>query len=176
MWRTRFLLRSQPTGFGYNLAPIRRPVIPCHRTFIRHGQAGIPVSDWFPHVGGAIDDIAVMWYMCCKESNHFPAVIEVATGHRGRLLEDTCLGELDKLCAGNGEPQSVDLCQHRLADVARSIDRRLSRRSVCCDTIPIRGDSIPNLHPPEAVDFSSELGHVKDLHGIDGMETDAFGR
>src|SRR6059058_1226112 len=80
------------TGFGDNLAEMQRPVIPCHRTFTRYGQSGIPVSDWFPHVGSVVDDIAVVRSMWCKETNHFPAVIEMATGHRDRLIEHPCLG------------------------------------------------------------------------------------
>ncbi len=36
-------------GFGDNLAAMKRPVIPCLRTFTHYGQSGIPVSDWFPH-------------------------------------------------------------------------------------------------------------------------------
>ena len=79
-------------GFGDNLAAMRRPVIPCHRKFTRYGQSGIPVSDWFPHVGEMVDDIAVVRSMFCRESNHFPAVIETATGHRGRQLENPTLG------------------------------------------------------------------------------------
>jgi hypothetical protein len=79
-------------GFGDNLAAMKRPVIPCHRKFTRYGQSGIPVSDWFPHVGEMVDDIAVVRSMYCRESNHFPAVIETATGHRGRQLENPTLG------------------------------------------------------------------------------------
>ncbi|MBT5705312.1 MAG: DUF1501 domain-containing protein, partial [Verrucomicrobia bacterium] len=79
-------------GFGDNLAAMKRPVIPCHREFTRYGQSGIPVSDWFPHVGEMVDDIAVVRSMFCRESNHFPAVIETATGHRGRQLENPTLG------------------------------------------------------------------------------------
>ncbi|TMQ01948.1 MAG: DUF1501 domain-containing protein, partial [Verrucomicrobia bacterium] len=79
-------------GFGDNLAEMKRPVIPCHRTFTRYGKSGIPVSDWFPHVGSVIDDIAVVRSMWCHETNHFPAVIEMATGHRDRLIEHPCLG------------------------------------------------------------------------------------
>ena len=63
-------------GFGDNGAQMRRPVIPCRRTFTRYGQSGIPVSDWFPHVGGVIDEVAVVRSMWCHEANHFPAVIE----------------------------------------------------------------------------------------------------
>ena len=79
-------------GFGDNLAAMKRPVIPCHREFTRHGQSGTPVSDWFPQVGKMVDDIAVVRSMYCRESNHFPAVIETATGHRGRQLENPTLG------------------------------------------------------------------------------------
>ncbi len=67
-------------GFGDNQAEMRRPVIPCLRTFTRHGKSGVPVSDWFPHVGSVIDEIAVVRSMWCNEGNHFPAVIE--TLHR----------------------------------------------------------------------------------------------
>jgi hypothetical protein len=81
-------------GFGDNLAEMRRPVIPCLRSFTRYGRSGIPVSDWFPHVGGVIDDIAVVRSMWCHESNHFPAVIETCTGHRGRQFDHPTLGWL----------------------------------------------------------------------------------
>lgn len=79
-------------GFGDNMAEMKRPVIPCRRTFTRHGQSGTPVSDWFPHVGGVIDEIAVVRSMWCHETNHFPAVIEMSTGHRDRLIEHPTLG------------------------------------------------------------------------------------
>jgi Protein of unknown function (DUF1501) len=59
-------------GFGDNLAEMKRPVIPCRRTFTRYGESGIPVSDWFPHVGSMIDDIAVVRSMWCNEGIIFP--------------------------------------------------------------------------------------------------------
>src|SRR5438270_3554469 len=79
-------------GFGDNLAAMKRPVIRCRRTFTKYGQSGTPVSDWFPHVGGVIDEIAVVRSMWCHESNHFPAVIETCTGHRGRQFDHPTLG------------------------------------------------------------------------------------
>jgi hypothetical protein len=79
-------------GFGDNLAEMRRPVIPCLRTFTRHGKSGVPVSDWFPHVGSVIDEIAVIRSMWCNEGNHFPAVIETCTGHRGRQFDHPTFG------------------------------------------------------------------------------------
>ena len=79
-------------GFGDNRAPMKRPVIPCQRTFTHCGKSGIPVSDWFPHVGSVIDEIAVVRSMWCNEPNHFPAVIETCTGHRGRQFDHPSLG------------------------------------------------------------------------------------
>ncbi len=78
--------------FGDNNAQVKRPVIPCLRTFERYGKAGIPVSDWFPHVGSVIDDVAVVRSMYCHQTNHFPAVIEGATGKPLRQFEHPCLG------------------------------------------------------------------------------------
>src|ERR1044071_5510395 len=42
-------------GFGDNVAEMKRPVIPILRTYKQYGKSGIPVSDWFPNVGGVID-------------------------------------------------------------------------------------------------------------------------
>jgi hypothetical protein len=79
-------------GFGDNVAEMKRPVIPCLRTFKNYGQSGTPVSDWFPNVGGVIDDIAVVRSFWCNEGNHFPAVIETCTGHRGRQFDHPTFG------------------------------------------------------------------------------------
>src|SRR6478609_5698411 len=79
-------------GFGDNNAPMKRPVIPILRTYKNYGQSGIPVSDWFPNVGETIDDIAVVRSMYCHQTNHFPAVLEGATGKPLRQFEHPCLG------------------------------------------------------------------------------------
>ncbi len=79
-------------GFGDNNAPMKRPVIPCLRTFERYGKSGIPVSDWFPNLGSVIDDVAVVRSMYCHQTNHFPAVLEHATGKPLRQFDHPCLG------------------------------------------------------------------------------------
>ena len=115
-------------GFGDNLAEMRRPVIPCHRTFTRYGKSGIPVSDWFPHVGGVIDEIAVVRSMWCHEGNHFPAVIETCTGHRGRAVRPPDLRQLGLVRPGQRQQEPADVREHRPAVVAGATDRRLPRR------------------------------------------------
>src|SRR5438132_3824750 len=74
-------------GFGDNNAPMKRPVIPILRTFKQYGQSGIPVSDWFPNIGETIDEFAVVRSMYCHQTNHFPAVLEGATGKPLRQFE-----------------------------------------------------------------------------------------
>jgi hypothetical protein len=88
-------------GFGDNRAEMKRPIIPCHRTFTRYGQSGTQVSDWFPNIGGVIDDIAVVRSMWCNEPNHFPAVIENCTAHRGRQFDHPTLGSWITYALGN---------------------------------------------------------------------------
>jgi Protein of unknown function (DUF1501) len=82
----------EAVGFGDNQAKMERPVIPILRTYTRYGKSGIPVSDWFPHVGSCVDDLAVIRSLYTEEVNHFPAVIEMITGHRGRQFNHPSLG------------------------------------------------------------------------------------
>lgn len=79
-------------GFGDNNASMLRPVIPTLRTFQPYGRSGIPVSDWFPNIGGVIDEFAVVRSMWGHQTNHFPAVIEHATGKAIRQFEHPSLG------------------------------------------------------------------------------------
>jgi hypothetical protein len=48
--------------------------------FKRYGQSGIEVSDLFPHIGGVIDDIAVIRSMKNINGDHFGATIGIHTG------------------------------------------------------------------------------------------------
>jgi hypothetical protein len=46
----------------------------------KRGQSGIEVSDWWPNVGGCIDDIAVVRSVWCTDNDH-AAQYEFHTGH-----------------------------------------------------------------------------------------------
>ena len=82
----------EAVGFGDNQAKMQRPVIPILRKYTQYGQSGIAVSDWFPNVGSCVDDIAFIRSMYTQEVNHFPAVIEMVTGHRGRQFNHPSMG------------------------------------------------------------------------------------
>lgn len=137
-------------GFGDNLAEMRRPVIPCKRTFQPYGESGLPVSDWFPHLGGVIDEIAVVRSMWCHESNHFPAVVELATGHRTRIFEHPCLGSWVNYALGTANrnlPAFVNIGRPTSAVQLTGgyLGATMSATPLSAGDTPIR-----NLHPPRS--------------------------
>lgn len=48
----------------------RNTLYPLQVGFKKYGQSGIEVSDWLPHIGGCIDDIAVIRSMYTTDDNH----------------------------------------------------------------------------------------------------------
>ena len=62
----------------------RNEIYPNQVGFKRYGQSGIPVSDWFPHIGSCIDDIAVIRSMWTTDDNHGAQV----QFHSGRHMLD----------------------------------------------------------------------------------------
>lgn len=62
----------------------RNKIYPLQVGFTKHGQSGIAVSDWFPHIGSRIDDIAVIRSMWTTDDNHGAQV----QFHSGRHMLD----------------------------------------------------------------------------------------
>src|SRR3954463_16665803 len=48
----------------------RNKLYPTQVKFSRHGQSGMPVSDYFPHIGSCADDLAVVRSMYTTDDNH----------------------------------------------------------------------------------------------------------
>jgi Protein of unknown function (DUF1501) len=138
------------TGFGDNVAEMRRPVIPILRTFKRYGKCGKLVSDWFPHVGEMADDIAFVHSLWCNEGNHFPAVIETQTGHRGRQFDHPCLGSWISYALGTANknlPTFVNI--GRPSSPVQLTGGYLGATVAATPFQP--GDTpIPNLNPPKS--------------------------
>lgn len=57
----------------------RNKLYPLQVGFRRHGRSGIEVSNWFPHIGSRIDDVAVIRSMYTTDDNH-GAQVEFLTG------------------------------------------------------------------------------------------------
>jgi len=63
----------------------RNTIYPLQTGFKRYGQSGLEVSDWFPHLGSCIDDIAVVRSMYTTDDNHGAQV----QFHSGRHMLDS---------------------------------------------------------------------------------------
>jgi len=136
-------------GFGDNVAEMKRPVIPCLRTFTRYGKSGIPVSDWFPHVGSVIDDIAVVRSMWCHEGNHFPAVIETSTGHRGRQFDHPAFGCWVVYALGTANKNLPTFVNIGRPSSPVQLTGGYLGASVAATPFQAGETPIPNLYPPK---------------------------
>jgi Protein of unknown function (DUF1501) len=135
-------------GFGDNNAEMRRPVIACRRKFTQHGQSGTPVSDWFPHVGGVIDEIAVVRSMWCHEGNHFPAVIETCTGHRGRGFDHPTFGSWVSYALGTANKNLPTFVNLGRASSPVQLTGGYMGAGVAATPFQPGETPIPNLKPP----------------------------
>jgi hypothetical protein len=68
-------VKTHPTQFN-NVGN----VLKCPWPFRNRGQSGIPVSDLFPHVGGCVDDLAIIRSMVADFSEHTTANYFMHTG------------------------------------------------------------------------------------------------
>jgi hypothetical protein len=153
-------------GFGDNVAEMKRPVIPILRKFTNYGKSGIPVSDWFPNVGSVVDDIALIRSMWCNEGNHFPAVIETATGHRGRQFDHPTLGAWVSYALGTANknlPTFVNI--GRPSSPVQLTGGYLGATVAATPFQP--GDTpIPNLKPPSS---SNSAERERQMHALNQM-------
>jgi len=147
-------------GFGDNVAEMRRPVIPCLRTFTNYGKSGIPVSDWFPNVGGVVDDIAFVRSMWCNEGNHFPAVIETTTGHRGRQFDHPTLGAWVTWALGTANQNLPTFVNIGRASSPVQLTGGYLGATVSATPFQPGDTPIPNLIPPKS---STAAGREKQM-------------
>ena len=153
-------------GFGDNVAEMKRPVIPCLRTFTPYGKSGIPVSDWFPNVGGVIDEFAVVRSMWCNEGNHFPAVIETTTGHRGRQFDHPTLGAWVSFALGSANRNLPTFVNMGRASSPVQLTGGYLGANVAATPFSAGETPIPNLYPPKS---SSSAERERQMRVLDEM-------
>jgi Protein of unknown function (DUF1501) len=72
-----------PESFGPVITPMGEfysPILPSRRRWARHGQSGLWVSDWLPHLATCADDIAVIHSCWANGLNHSNGVSQMNTG------------------------------------------------------------------------------------------------
>jgi hypothetical protein len=58
----------------------RAPLLPSKRKWERHGQSGLWISDWLPHIAECADDLAVLRSCWADGINHSNGVCQMNTG------------------------------------------------------------------------------------------------
>lgn len=72
-----------PPSFGRVITAMGEfdsPILASKRTWKQHGQSGLWVSDWLPHVAGCADDLAVIRSCWADGINHSSGVCQMNTG------------------------------------------------------------------------------------------------
>ena len=151
------------TGFGDNVAEMKRPVIPILRTFKPYGKSGKLVSDWFPNVGEMVDDIAFIHSMWCNEGNHFPAVIETQTGHRGRQFDHPCLGSWISYALGTANQNLPTFVNIGRPSSPVQLTGGYLGATVAATPFQPGETPIPNLYPPKGGSASERERQMETL-------------
>jgi hypothetical protein len=72
-----------PESFGRPLTAMgtaSNTIMPTKRTWKQHGQSGLWVSDWYPHIAEHVDDLAVIRSCQADGLNHVGSVSQMNTG------------------------------------------------------------------------------------------------
>ena len=72
-------LKDNVVEFTAATRKLMKTVYPMQVGFTKRGQSGIEVSDWWPHLGGVIDDVAVIRSMWTTDNDH-AAQLQFHTG------------------------------------------------------------------------------------------------
>src|SRR3989441_816624 len=75
--------QPMPESFGKVITAMgtaNNSLMPSKRTWKRHGQSGIWVSDWLPHIAQHVDNIAVIRSCWADGLNHVGSVCQMNTG------------------------------------------------------------------------------------------------
>jgi len=62
------------------MGEVESPLLAAPRTWKRHGQSGLWVSEWLPHIAGCVDDLAVIRSCHSDGLNHVGSVCQMNTG------------------------------------------------------------------------------------------------
>ena len=82
-----------PTSFKPVITPMgesNSPLLPSKRKWKQHGQGGLWVSDWLPHLAGCADELTVIRSCWSNGLNHVGGVCQMNTG--STLAGRPCLG------------------------------------------------------------------------------------
>lgn len=165
--------QSLPESFGdviTSMGESRSPILPCKRKWKQHGEGGIWISDWLPHLTRHADDIAVIRSCWADGINHSAGVCQMNTcsilGGRPSLGSWVSYG----LGTENEDMPAYVVMQDNRSSVVngpRNWGAGFMPASYQGIRIQEGNDPIPNLNPPEGISQTqqiSKLGYLSKLN------------
>lgn len=164
--------QSLPESFGdviTSMGESRSPILPCQRKWKRHGDGGIWISDWLPHLSRHADDIAVLRSCWADGINHSAGVCQMNTcsilGGRPSLGSWVSYGLGTE---NNDMPAFVVMQDNRSSVVNGSRNWSAGFMPALYQGIRIQegNDPIPNLNPPEGVSQEQQISKLAYLSNL----------
>ena len=143
---TRTSARSRPT-----CERSCRKLYPLQVGYSKRGESGIEVSDWWPHVGGCVDDLAVIRSMWTNDIDH-GAQLQFHTGRNmldGYLPHDRLVGPLRPGHAQR-KPAAVRRAWAAPSPIAAAARKRTAPTTSAPSTTACRSSPIRPIRSPTA--------------------------
>jgi hypothetical protein len=166
----------------------RNTLYPLQVGFQKRGDSGIEVSDWFPHIGGQVDQLAVIRSMWTTDSNHgaqtqFHSGRHQKDGHYLGPAHDATPLRVDPanpLDFSRPERELSSRARKSAVDLLQQLNSGRARRAPEDAAIAARVASYElafrmQRSVPEAVDFSTETAETQALYGLDRPHCRDFG-
>jgi len=161
-----------PESFGKVLTAMgesRSPLLATKRTWKQHGQSGIWVSDWLPHIAECADDLAVIRSCWADGINHSSGVCQMNTG--STLAGRPSLGSWVTYGLGsvNEDLPAFVVMQDNTAQVVNGARNwGAGFMPAVYQGIRIQGGSepIPNLATPEALTPQEQRAKLEFLNQV----------
>lgn len=122
--------------------------------FAKHGEAGIDISDQFPHLAKQADELCVIRSMHCKSNNHGPALFQMQSG--SLLSGHPSLGSWTTYGLGSecqDLPGFVVMMDHQGAPVNGALNWSNGFMPASHQGVPLRtsGEPFAYVRPPQDI-------------------------
>ena len=151
-------------------------ILPLQVGFKKHGQAGVEISDWLPHLAGCVDDIAFVRSMYTTDNDH-AAEFQMHTGRHALDERQPVIGSWVHYGLGTlneNLPQFVFLGEYTRSGVKQDFRPTTwapSTPAFACRSTPrTRSPSPPAAKGVLADEQANEFDFINELNGLSAVE------
>lgn len=173
------LANERVVAFDPNNGFVRKELFPLQVGFRKHGQSGLEISDWWPHVAARADDLCLIRGMWTEDSNH-GAQLQFHTGrHRVDGFFPT-IGSWVNYGLGsiNDNLPKFVVMGTPIADCCGGMEaHRANYLGPRYDGVPLSSDSrspLPYAKPPAEIEPQRQQAEFELLRKLNQMTAEAY--